>query len=442
MSGTVSSLGVGSGIDTATIVSKLMALEQGPLNTLKSQEAAFNTKLSIYGQLKSALSNLQTAAKALADPTKMGGLAATVLNSNVLSAKADFYAAPGTYTIKVSQLATAQKTVLAAQTSGTTFGSGTLKLTVGGEDTEIALNGGSLNDIRSAINAANTGVTATVVSGVGGDRLVLSGSNTGDAGAFTFKFSGDASLSGLNTLDATVPQVAAQNAKLTVDGVPVESSSNTLTTALTGMTLNLSQIGETTVTVGQDPSRIADAVSAFAKAYNDVVNLIKTNSTYDSKTQTSKPLNAESTARSVLDMLNDARNQAPDGLGNSLYQSLASLGISVTQDGLMTVNDSKLKDALSAATGDVQKTLGAFGKIFSDKVDQMIGKDGGIANRVDSLNRSIKLSQNDQEKMQMRLDALQKRYEAQFTALDTLMSSLQTTSSYLTQQLASLNNNR
>ena len=443
MAGTISSLGVGTGIDTATILSKLMQLEQTPLNALKSKASAFNTKLSVYGQLKSALSTLQTAAKTLADPSKLGGLAATVGNKDILSATASFNAGAGVYSINVSQLATAQKSVSGAYASGDSFGSGTLKFTIGGEEKIVTIgDGASLNDIRAAINGANIGVTATVISSGGVDRLVLSGADTGAAGSFSLAVdSADAKLQSLAGFDSTLG-IAAQDAKLTIDGVAVTSSSNTLTTALTGMTLTLSQVGQTQMTVAKDSSKAADAVNAFVKAFNDVVSLLKSNSAYDSKTQTAQPLNGETTARSVLQMLSDARNQTPDGLAGSAFQTLSAMGISITTDGLLTVDSDKLNNAISTSFSDVQKTLGAFGQVFSDKIDSMIGANGLIANRVDGLNRSIKMNQSDQEAMQRRIDAIQARYQAQFTALDTLMASMQTTGSYLTQQLTSLNNNR
>ncbi len=445
MAGSISSLGVGSGIDSNGIITKLMAIERIPLQMLQTRESAFNAKLSIYGQLKSALSTLQTAAKALADPNKLGSLMATVANKDVLSAKADFFASAGTYSVNVISLATAQKRYSdTAYSSDAQFGSGTLKFTVGGEQKEVDISGGSLNDVRAAINGANIGVTATVISGDGGDRLVLTGTNTGSSGAFDLTVdSTDANLQSLANFNLAHPfNSEAGDAQVEIDGETVTASGNTLTAALTGVTLTLSQVGTTQVTVAKDSSQAAEAVNAFVKAFNDVVTLVKNNSTYDSATKTGKPLNAESVARSVLQMLGDARTQTPDAIAGSQFETLSSLGISITKDGLLTVDSTKLDSAITSSFGDVQKTLGAFGQAFSDKVEQLIGTDGLISDRVDGINRSIQMLQDDQERMQLRLDAIEKRYRAQFTALDTLMASLQTTSSFLTQQLAALNNNK
>ena len=445
MAGTISSLGVGSGIDTATIVSKLMALEQIPLKALQARESTFNAKLSMFGQLKSALSGLQTAAKALADPNKLGGLAATVANKDILGAKADFYASPGTYKVNVLELATAQRRYSAgAYASGAQFGSGTLKFTVGGEEKEIAIgDGASLNDIRAAINGANIGVTASIISGDGGDRLVLSGTDTGAGNGFSLSVdSTDANLQSLANFDlGSAYNREAADARVEIDGIMVTSSSNTLTAALTGVTLTLSQIGETQVTVARDSSKATEAVNAFVKAFNDVATLIKNNSTYDAATKTGKPLNAESTVRSVLQMLGDARTQTPSAIAGSAFETLSSLGIAINKEGLMEVDSAKLDKAIASSFGDVQRTLAAFGQSFSDRIEQLTGTNGLVTNRVDGINRSIRMLKDDQERMQLRLDSIEKRYRAQFIALDTLMASLQTTSSYLTQQLASLNNN-
>ncbi|MDR1995087.1 flagellar filament capping protein FliD [Azonexus sp.] len=446
MAGTISSLGVGSGIDSNSIVAKLMALEQIPLKMLQARESAFNAKLSIFGQLKSSLSALQTAAKALSDPSKLGGLAATVGNKDILSAKVDFFASAGTYSVNVISLATAQRRYSeTAYTGGTQFGSGTLTFTVGGEERQVAIgDGASLNDIRAAINGANIGVTASIISGDGGDRLVLTGANTGSGNGFELTVdSTDANLQSLANFNLAHPfNSDAGDAQVQIDGELVTSSSNTLTAALTGVTLTLSQVGTTQVTVARDSSKATEAVNAFVKAFNDVVTLIKNNSTFDSATQTGKPLNAESAVRSVLQMLGDARTQTPSSIAGSPFESLASLGISITKDGLLEVDSAKLDSAITSSFSDVQKTLGAFGQSFSDRVEQLIGTNGLVTNRVDGINRSIRMLQDDQERMQLRLDSIEKRYRAQFTALDTLMASLQTTSLFLTQQLASLNNNR
>lgn len=445
-SGSISSLGIGSGLDANSIVTKLMALEEMPLAALKAKNSTYGAKLSSYGQLKSALSTLQTAAKTLADPAKLGGFSATAADTSIIKAQASFFASAGTYSVEVVNLAAAQKRYSStAYASNTSFGSGSLLFNVGGVDKEVELTAGSnsLIDIRAAINGANIGVTASIISGDAGDRLVLTGSTSGSAGAFTLAVdSADANLLSLADFNLSHPfNSDAQDAQVKIDGELVTSSTNTLTTAINGLTLTLSKVGTSELTIAKDSSKATEAVNAFVKAFNDAITRIKGDSTYDSATKTGKPLNAESTVRTVMQLLNDARTKIPAALVGTPFETLSSLGISIQKDGLLAVDSSKLESVINSSFSDVEKTLGAFGKAFSDTLEQAVGATGLIANRVEGINRSVRLLKADQERLEFRLDAIEKRYRAQFTALDTLVSSLQTTGSYLTQQLASLNNN-
>ncbi|HEX6736363.1 MAG TPA: flagellar filament capping protein FliD [Azonexus sp.] len=445
-SGSISSLGIGSGLDANSIVTKLMAIEELPLTAMKAKSSTYSAKLSSYGQLKSALSTLQTAAKTLADPNKLGGFSATAADTSIIQAQASFFASAGTYTVEVVRLATAQKRYSdTAYAGNTTFGSGSLLFNVGGVDKEVELTGASnsLSDVRAAINAANIGVTATIISGDGGDRLVLTGATSGSAGAFTLAVdSTDANLQSLANFNlAHAFNSDAQDAQAKIDGELVTSSSNTLTTAVTGLTLTLSKVGTTQLTIAKDTSKTTEAVNAFVKAFNDAITRIKGDSTYDAATKTGKPLNAESTVRTVMQLLGEARTKMPAELDGTPYETLSSLGISIQKDGLLTVDSAKLTSAINSSYSDVEKTLNAYGKVFSSTLEDVVGATGLIADRVDGLNRSVRLLSSDQERLQLRLESIEKRYRAQFTALDTLVSSLQTTGSYLTQQLASLSNN-
>ncbi|PKO89317.1 MAG: flagellar hook-associated protein [Betaproteobacteria bacterium HGW-Betaproteobacteria-12] len=445
MAGTISSLGIGTGLDANSIVSKLMSLEQLPLTAMNSRTSAFNAKLSSYGQLKSALSTLQTTARALADPNKVAAFSATASDTTIASAQASFFASAGTYSVEVINLATAQKRYSnTAYASNTTFGAGTLTFTINGVDKDVELTGSnSLVDVRAAINTANIGVTASVISGDSGDRLVLTSTTAGTAGAFTMTVdSADANVQSLASFDLANPfSTNAQNAQARIDGVLVTSSTNTLSTAVNGLTLTLTKVGTSELTVARDTSKASETVNAFVKAYNDAINRIKSDSAYDATTKTGKPLNAESTVRTVMQILNQARTGTPDALDGTPFETLSSLGISVQKDGQMSVDSTKLTAAINSSFSDVQKTLEAFGNTFADAIERVIGTKGLIASRVDGLNRSVSLLAADKERLQFRLDSIEKRYRAQFTALDTLVSSLQTTGTYLSQQLASLNNN-
>lgn len=443
-SSTISSLGIGSGLDANSIVSKLMALEEQPLTILNAKNSSYNAKLSAFGQLKSALSTLQTAAKTLADPNKLAAFTATAADDTILSGSASSFASPGSYNVEVVSLATAQKRYTAtAYGSSASFGSGTLTFNVAGVDKTVNITAGaSLNDVRAAINAANIGVTASVISGDGGSRLVLTGATAGSAGSFSLAVtSADSNLQSLSSFNLANPfSTNAQDAVIKVDGETLTSSTNTISTAINGVTLTLEKVGTTQLDVAKDSSKVSEAVNTFVTAYNAAVSMIKTNSAYDAATKTSKPLNAESTVRSISQILGQSRTSIPTALVGAKYETLSALGISVGSDGTLSVNSSKLSEAVSGSFTDVQQTLNAYGQAFSDNIEKLVGTSGLIASRVEGLNRSIKLIDADKERLQTRLDMIEKRYRAQFTALDTLVSGLQTTGTYLTQQLAALNN--
>jgi flagellar hook-associated protein 2 len=448
MATTTTSLGIGTGVDLNAMLTKLMAAERQPIDALNTKVAATTTKLTTFGVLKSALATLQTAVETLSNPSKLAALSATSSDATKLTASTSVSASSGNYAINVTDLAAAQKSFSSAFATGTTFGQGSLEFSINGTTQSIALNDQasySLQDIRSKINAANIGVTASVISGSGGDRLVFAGTTTGAAGAFSLTVAAGSttapatSLSGLAGFDETTSGLArstAKDASLTIDGVAVSSASNTITDAVNGVTLNLLNTGSSTISIKGDTTAINEAVSAFVGAYNALNSVIKQNSTYDAATKTAKPLNGESSVRSIQSALHSSRTTVPAELAGAAYQTLSSLGISFKQDGSLSIDSTKLTNAISTSSGDVQKTLTAYGSAMKTTISGLLDAQGVIAGRMNGLSLSAKSNKDSIAALEIRVAAVQKRYTAQFTALDKLMSQMNTTSSYLTQQLS------
>jgi len=445
---TTTSLGIGTGVDLNAMLTKLMAAERQPIDALNTKVAGTTTKLTTFGVLKSALSTLQTAVETLSNPSKLAALAATSSDATKVTASTSVSASAGSYAVNITDLAAAQKSFSSAFAAGTTFGQGSLEFNINGTTQSIALNDQasySLQDIRSKINAANIGVTASVISGSGGDRLVFAGTATGAAGAFSLAVTTGSttapatSLSGLAGFDEATPGLArstAKDASLSIDGVAVTSASNTITDAINGVTLNLLNTGSSTITIKGDSTAINEAVSAFVGAYNALNTVIKQNSTYDATTKTAKPLNGESSVRSVQSALHSSRTTVPAELAGAAYQTLSSLGISFKQDGSLSVDSTKLSAAISTSSGDVQKTLTAYGSAMKTTISGLLDPQGVVAGRMNGLSSSVKNDKDNIAALEIRVAAVQKRYTAQFTALDKLMSQMNTTSSYLTQQLS------
>jgi len=443
--GTISSLGIGTGtLDTATLVEQLVAIERQPIDALDTKESAFNAQISSFGSIKSRLSTLQSAAATLSDPNSLAAFSATSSDTTVMSATAGTFAKAGSYSINVQQLATAQKSFSSLYGSSDTFGAGTLSFSINGstEDVVLSSSSNSLQDVANAINDAGISVRATVVTGDAGSRLVLTSRDTGTDNAFTLSVSGgDANLTSLGTFDASnVNAVTAQNSIITVEGETVTSQSNQITSAIANVTINATAVGTSTLDVARDSSGISDSVQAFVDAYNAMRSEITTQTAYDSTTKTAQPLNGDSTVRNLLNHMRTTISSVPSGLSGGSMDYLFSLGVSLQQDGTLTFTSSKLDDALNSDFEGVMNTLNAYGTNMEDMAKAFTESDGLIDNRVNGIGASITTLDDQRTRMEQQLTITEARLRAQFTSLDTLMASLSTTSTYLTQQLDSLSN--
>ncbi len=471
-SGTLTASGVGSGIDIKGLVSQLMAVEQRPLTLLAQKESDFQFKLTSLGSVQSSLSSLQSAADALA---KVGTAtySASASDSTILSATADSTAASGSYSVSVTALAQVQKLVSPApgQLSTTTaIGTGaatTLTLTLGtitgtpvngqyasagfaanATVTPVTLTIDSSNNtlagIRDAINAAGGGVTASIINDGSGSpyRLTLTSNATGAASSMKLSVSGDAAIASLLEYDPTAAsqnfdetQTAQDVTGLVVNGVSIASASNSVAGAIQGVTLNLANpntSGAITVNVQRDNSKLTSALGALVNAYNSASKTIAAATAKGAVLQGDWAV--LSLQRQVRSILGSAQS------GGGAYTTLSQLGVSFQKDGTLALDSTKLNTALSADVGDVAALAAAIGGAVKSTIDDILGPTGPITNESAGINRSIKDIGSQRIKIQSRLDATEARYQAQFNALDALLSSMNSMSSFLTQQLGSLPN--
>ena len=464
-----SSLAFGTNLDISSIVTQLMTVEKRPLTLLSEKQAKLETKISSYGMVKGAMSTLQTAAEALGKAEIFASRKATIADSAVATVAASTTATPGNYSIEVSSLARAQVTASAAFAGGSTanVGSGTLTIELGSysggaftanpDKTAVNINisssAATLADVRDAINAADAGVTASLLNDGTGTRLVLTsqdggtantvritaadgdGNNTDNAGLSRLIY--DASTGGTSNLSE---KVTASDAVLKINGIDVTSSSNTLTDTIEGVTLTLksTNVGNpTTLTVGADYTGAKSAIEKLVKSYNDAILTIKNQTSYNTTTQTGAALNGESTVLSLRSRLASAvTEEIAPGV------SLASIGVSVQKDGSLKIDSDKLTTALEsgAAKSLFMGSTGVTG--LASKIDSMISsvidEDGLIGNRLDGMEETKKAMNRQRDALNVRMEQIEARYRRQFTALDSLISSMNTTSTFLTQQLASL----
>ena len=455
----ISAAGVGSGLDVGGIISQLMAAERQPLTRLQTQQKSYQSKLSAFGQLQSAMSKLQDAAATLAKSTTFSATTASAGDTKAFTASSTTSAQTGSYNIEVQQLARAQRVATSA-TTAPTVGEGSLTISLGryaedgsftaaadGEKTISVAAGASLADLRDAINGADAGVSAQIINNGTVDQLVISSKETGAAQAF--KLSGTGGLAdfsydaGSATPGLTTVQ-QAQDARLTIDGLAITRGSNTIADAIEGVTLTLAKPteGETAVTVSRDDETAKKAIDEFAKAWNELNTLIRTQTSYDAATKKAGTLNGDASVRSIQGQLRSVFSNPISGLSGATMLSQA--GISFKTDGSMSVDSAKLAEALADPSMKIGElfagngTVDGFAKTLETRVKGMLDTDGLLSARTDGINRTIKSFDARIESLEARLVKVEARYSAQFTALDAAMSSMNTTSAYLTQQLANL----
>jgi flagellar hook-associated protein 2 len=460
--------GLASGLDTDSIISKLVDLERRPIVQLQKREAAYQVQLTTYGSLHSLLGTLQSAAQALKDPAGLSGFTATSGNTSLFTASAGSTAASGSYNITVSQLAQSQKLKSAAFTSKTeAIGAGTLHLRVGSaavKDITITATD-TIEDVATAVNNAKAGVQASVVFDGTSYFLTLSAVATGIANVInltaTDSDGNNSDTAGLSRLvyDAGVTQNLTQthaplNALLEVDGVTgISRSSNTISDVITGVTLTLNSApaapgNASTLDISRDNSVLKGKIDAFIKAYNGVIKFFKEQQSYDVKTHQAGTLLGDGSSRLMRSKLSGLITTSVPGLPAG-FRKLADLGMqSNAQEQLELKDSTKLDRALASDFDAVvrfftQTTAGSEG--LAVRLDKALNEfltpgKGILAARQDGIAKNIERVQKQVAQYETRVADTAKRLRAQFTALETLLSSYKTTGDYLEQQIAGLQN--
>lgn len=449
----LSASGLGSGLDVSGIIKQLMAIERQPLARISEQQSSYQSRLSAFGQLKSAMSKLQDAAAALTRKDAFSSTTANAGETKAFTLTSTSGAQTGSYNIEVSALARAQR-VASSATATPTVGAGALTIRLGsygadgsfsasGEKSISLEAGATLKDFRDAINQADAGVRAQIVNNGKVDQLVISSEETGAANAF--RLSGTGGLAGFS-YDAggaspmsTVQQ--AQDATLKVDGLEVTRPGNTITDVLEGVTLNLSRVtdGETAITIAPDDAASKKLIEDFTKAYNELNALMRSQTSYDAETKKAGALNGDSTVRSIQNQL---RSVFSNPLGElSGARMLSDIGIRIGTDGNMSIDSRKLEDALADPAKKVAElfagkgTVSGFASTLETRLKNMLDTDGLLATRTDGIHRSIKALDARKDLIEFRLERIEARYAAQFSALDAAMASMTSTSNFLSQQL-------
>ena len=446
----------GSVIDVASLVSQLVTATQAPQQALITQKTqAVTTEISSVGTLKSALSTFQSALGAIDSPSTFDALSASSSNTTAFTASANSNATLGSYSVSVSQLAQAQQIVSSAFAGGSsaTVGTGTLQLSLGGTSFSVAVTSSNdtLSGIAAAINSAsgNPGIQASIVTGTNGAHLVLTSTLTGASNTIgvteTDTGGGLASLTYSSTSATNYTQTtAAQDANLSIAGVAYTSPSNTVTSALSGVTLNLLSTTTTpaTLSVADNTATVSTNIQAFVAAYNTMLGVFKQLGGYDATTGTAGPMMGNAALTGVQSQVQRTLDNFVN-TGSSTYNSLASIGITTNSDGTLSVNATTLDSVLNSNFSAVSTLFSGTGGIASSLNSQMTSElaSGGP---IDSLSKSLVQQNNaltqQSNQLSQQMSALSASLTQQYSALNTLLSSLKSTSSYLTQAFATLPN--
>jgi flagellar hook-associated protein 2 len=450
--GSIVSSGVGSGLDVAGLVQKLVQAEGAPKSLrLDAEEAKVQAKLSALGTLRSALASFRDTVTTLKSLAKFQGRQVTLSTPDFVKGSATTSAVPGTYKIDIGQLASAHKlqSIPGALTAATPVGTGTLRIATGGQffDVVIGAENNTMSGIAAAINSSAAGakVLATVINGAGDVRLTLTARTVGAANAIAITQSGgDGGLATLTYPGSLTPLAPAQNAALTIDGVPVTSTSNTVSGAIAGVDITLlkDDDGETTeLTVGYDRAAARKTIDELVKSYNAVVDAIKSVSSYNAETKEGGPLFGDAGVRNIVHQLRRELTSNVSGLDGP-FDMLGEIGITADVNGKLSVNGTTLDAAFATNFDAIGELFAAEDVGVAVKLDELLApyldSDGVLDSRTAGLKTSIEFINERREALNTRLVALQTRYTKQFNALDGLLSQLQSTSNFLTQQLSRL----
>jgi flagellar hook-associated protein 2 len=461
--GTISSSGIGSGLNVSQIVTALMDVEKGPLNSINKSISTDNAQISAYGTVSSQISSFQSSIAGLITPSTIKATTASSSSTSVLSVSNDGTALAGEYKITVVRVASPQ--VIKISNSAFTslydeFGSaGNISITSNDVTTDITPTSYTVAGLAEAINDANiSGISATIInlgtsSAPDYQIRIVNTSDTDTTAAIDLSaIEGDDGFVFTGT-DIDTDTVAVSG-KFTIDGelVEFERSSNTITDLIPGLTINLVGTGDSTITVAQDSSALSSKIAAFVTAYNALDQSLKDISSYDTTTKKGAVLYGDSTITSLRRDIRSIITSTLSVDSSTSYNRLGDVGVSFESDGTLSLDSTTLNTAINAnfnkvanlfsGTGDStdSSTLHGFAYQLDTLLTSATDIDGLITNRESSLQTDITRLQARAVQEQSRLDDLQQIYQRQYTALDRTIASLNSMASYLTSQFDAMSN--
>jgi len=444
--GTINNFGnvlLPAGSSTIDVQSLLTSVEQAnaiPMQLLQQQQSTLQTQSSTLTSIENDINALSTAVSALSNTSgSINSLTATSSDSNLVTATADPTAATGTHTIVVNSLATTSSYYTdPVASSSTPITTGSFQITVGSNPVATVTvdnTDNTLSGLAAAINGQNLGVTASVVTDANGARLAIVSNTTGSAGNIT--------IANNTTSLKFNSAVTGTNASLTVDGVPINSASNTISSVIPGVTLNLvgADAGTTvSLSLSPDASQATSAVNSFVSAWNTVVQDLNSQFNVASDGTGGGPLEADNTLRGIQNQLLSAITTSV--AGNNGLVNLASIGVNMNTDGTLTVDSGVLSNAVSNNFSSVQSLLqgtGGVATILSSTLNQITDPtQGSITLDLRGMSQQNQDLTNQINTMQTQLASQDQLLVAEYAQMQNTLDQMPMLQSQITQQLGSL----
>lgn len=453
--------GLGNGLDFGQVVDQLVKVQRIPIEQLSQKKTAAQSKLTDYALLGGKLLALQSAADALRLPTAFDRSSTTVSDETVLTASATSTATPGSYLLRVTQLAQSHQiinkgaTAVASPTTDIVSGaSATFIFRVGaGTDQTVTLSDtATLEDLQTSINDLGAGVTASIVN-AGSEttpayRLILTATASGAsngvtivADGTTLDFANGGGSGGVDTLQAAQDAIAIVGDP-TLNPVTLQRSTNAITDAIPGVTLALLKTtGASTVSINvtRDNGAVKESIKTFATAYNDIVKFVNERTTYDVATKKGALFFNEPTAKGFLSQLRQALSAPVSGL--TTYSSVGEIGFKTERDGTITVDDTKLSGALSTQYNAVKSLFinqgGVAGvaqrlNVAIDAIDDI--STGALTTRKNALTKQLSNLTTEIGRKEDALSVYEESLKRQYAALDGLLARLKGQSTFLQAQ--------
>ncbi|RCV90923.1 flagellar filament capping protein FliD [Billgrantia montanilacus] len=444
----ISSLGVGSGLDLNGLLEQLNQAERAKLQPIAQQVQAQEVQISAYGEIQSALAAFDDTVTNLNDPSLFQSVTTDVTGS-ALQAAASADASPGSYSVEVRQIATAGNLAterVADLDTIVTESGGELELTF----TDDALNHGvaiaadsTLEDVRDAINAdPDAAVNASIVFDGEGHRLALMSAETGEQASITGTNFDQLAAGNLAAEPGGMVSQVGQDADFSVNGIDIVSATNQIDDAIQGVTLDLQEAGSSTVVVQRDNDIIRESILGFVDAYNELKGTTGQLTAFNGEQGEAGPLIGDSAVRGIESSL---RSDLAAGVTQDGELSLLSdMGLSLSVDGRLELDEQQLDIALAdnpdgvasffAGDGD---TAGLAGRL-AGTTEQLLGSNSALEGSINSAENRIDSLGDRFERTERSIEQTIDRYRTQFAQLDGMLAQMNQTSAYLTQQLGML----